>query len=171
MAALPGLRYRQAFAMTQASTALSIVSPAGAAVGMAGSYTMLRSWGFPAGAVGLAVAVTGIWNQLASLTFPIAALALLTAVDGDHPGLRAAALVGVVALAVVIGAFALSLSSGSRAHSIGDRAARLANRAKRTVRRQPVTWGGDDLARFRDRALDLLRRRWHVLTAATLSAT
>ena len=42
MAALPGLGYRQALAMTQASTALAIVSPAGAAVGIAGSYSMLR---------------------------------------------------------------------------------------------------------------------------------
>ena len=40
MAALPGLGFRQALVMTQASTALSIVSPAGAAVGMAASYSM-----------------------------------------------------------------------------------------------------------------------------------
>src|SRR4051794_1402624 len=33
MVALPGLRYRPAFAVTQASTALSIVAPAGAAAG------------------------------------------------------------------------------------------------------------------------------------------
>src|SRR5688572_7788838 len=46
MAALPGLGFREAMAMTQASTALSIVSPAGAAVGMAASYSMLRSWSF-----------------------------------------------------------------------------------------------------------------------------
>jgi len=65
MVALPGLTYRQSMAMTQAATALAIVSPAGAAVGMAGSYSMLRSWGFPRTAVGLAVAVTGVWNQLA----------------------------------------------------------------------------------------------------------
>jgi len=54
MASLPGLGYREGMAMTQASTALSIVSPAGAAVGMAASYSMLRSWKFPPAAVGLA---------------------------------------------------------------------------------------------------------------------
>src|SRR5262245_40547909 len=80
MAALPGLGYRDAMAMTQASTALSIVSPAGAAVGMAASYSMLRSWKLSAGAVGLAVAITGLWNQFANLTFPVVALALLTLV-------------------------------------------------------------------------------------------
>src|SRR3989304_5262751 len=143
MVALPGLRFRQAFAMTQASTALSIVSPAGAAVGMAGSYSMLRSWGFPPGPVGLAVALTGIWNQFASLTFPIVALALLTAVDEDHPALRTAALVGVVALVVVIGAFALALSSGHRANRIGDLAARLVSRAARVLRRGPGTRSGE----------------------------
>jgi putative heme transporter len=60
MVALPGLGYRQALVLTQASTALSMVSPAGAAVGIAGSYSMLRSWGFRAGTVALAVAVTGV---------------------------------------------------------------------------------------------------------------
>jgi uncharacterized protein (TIRG00374 family) len=35
-------------------------------------------------------------------------------------------------------------------------------------KRDPVTWGGEGLARFRASALGLLRRRWHVLTAATL---
>src|SRR3990172_3703231 len=45
MAALPGLGYRQAMAMTQASTALAVVSPAGAAGGVGGSYSMVPSWG------------------------------------------------------------------------------------------------------------------------------
>jgi uncharacterized protein (TIRG00374 family) len=168
MAALPGLRFRQALMMSQASTALSIVSPAGAAVGMAGSYSMLRSWGFAAGPVGLAVAVTGIWNQFANFTFPVVGLALLTSVNERHPALQTAALAGLVALVVSLGAFALALSSARRARWIGDRAARHGNRLKRLLRRGPVGWDGESLARFRRRALDLLRRRWHVLTVATL---
>jgi putative heme transporter len=168
MAALPGLGFRQALALTQASTALSIVSPAGAAVGMAGSYAMLRSWGFEAGPVGLAVAVTGVWNQLANLAFPIVALALLTAANESHAALRTAALIGVVVLVVVVVAFGLALSSAGRAHRVGELAARLTNRVNRLVRRGPVTWGGETLARFRGGTLVLLRRRWHVLTLATL---
>ena len=168
MAALPGLGYRQALVLTQASTALSVISPAGAAVGMAGSYSMLRSQGFNAGAVALAVAVTGVWNQFANLAFPIVALALLTGVDEDHPALRTAALVGVAVLVVAVVAFALALSSARRAHQIGALAARLVSRARRVLRRNPVTWGGEKLADFRAGALGLLRRRWHVLTLATL---
>ena len=168
MAALPGLGFRQAFVMSQASTALSMVSPAGAAVGMAGSYSMLRSWGFGAGAVALAVAVTGIWNQFANLGFPIVGVALLTGVDQDHPALRSAALVGVVVLVVALGTFALALSSGRRARWIGALASRSATRGLGWLRREPVTWGGQDLVRFRGRVLGLLRRRWHILTVATL---
>ncbi len=169
MAALPGLRFRQAFVMTQASTALSIVSPAGAAVGMAGSYSMLRSWGFSPGSVSLAVAIAGIWNQLVNLAFPIVALALLTAEGQDNPGLRTAALIGVVVLVVVVVGFALALSSAVRARRIGDLAARLVTRANGVIRRAPVTWDGESFVLFRSRALALLRRRWHVITIATLA--
>lgn len=169
MVALPGLGYRQAMAMTQASTALSMVTPAGAAVGMAGSYSMLRSWGFDGRPAALAVAVTGIWNQFANLAFPIVALALLTGVDQDHPALRTAALVGVVVLVVAIAGFALALSSAARARKIGDLGARLATRALRLFRRKQVGWGGEGFARFRVGALGLLRRRWHVLTVTTLA--
>jgi len=168
MAALPGLRFRQAMVLTQASTALSIVTPAGAAVGVAGSYSMLRSWGFGRSEVGLAVGVAGIWNQLVNLAFPIVALALLTSIDEDHPALRTAAVVGVIVLAVVLVSFALALSAPRRARRIGDLSARIVSRVRGVFRRGPVAWGGEDLADFRSRALDLLRRRWHVITLATL---
>ncbi len=168
MASLPGLGFRGAFVMSQASTALSIVSPAGAAVGMAGSYSMLRAWGFAAAPVGLAVAVTGIWNQFANLAFPIVGLALLTSANEKHRALQTAAVIAVIVLAISIGAFALALSSAYRARQIGDLAARLADRGQRLLRREPVTWNGENLATFRRRALDLLRRRWHVITVSTL---
>ena len=169
MAALPGLGFRQAMAMTQASTALSIVSPAGAAVGMAASYSMLRSWRFAPASVGLAVAIAGIWNQLVNLAFPVVALALLTSQDQDHPALRTAALIGLGVLAAAVTAFALVLSRAEWARRIGDLAARLTNRLSRLVRRGAVAWGGASFARFRSRALGLLRRRWHLITVSTLA--
>src|SRR4051812_25390669 len=55
VAALPGLSYWQATRVTLASTALSMVAPGGAAVGMASSFAMLRAWGFRGRPVGLAV--------------------------------------------------------------------------------------------------------------------
>lgn len=169
MVALPGLTYRQSMAMTQAATALAIVSPAGAAVGMAGSYSMLRSWGFPRTAVGLAVAVTGVWNQLANLAFPVVALLLLTAVGEGHAALQTAALVGGIVLVVVVSGFTVGLSSARWARRVGDIAARLVTRVRRLLRKGPVDWGGERFVSFRARAVGLLRRRWHVLTLATLA--
>ncbi len=169
MAALPGLGYRRGMVFTQAATALTIVSPAGAAVGVAGSYAMLRSWGFRSSQVALAVAVTGVWNQFANLAFPIVALALLTSANQKHAALQTAAVIGVVVLVVAVAAFALALSSESYARRIGDLVARVARRIGRLFRRDDVRWTGEGLVRFRSSALGLLRRRWHVLTLATLA--
>jgi uncharacterized protein (TIRG00374 family) len=136
---------------------------------MAASYSMLRSWKFGASAVGLAVAITGVWNQFANLVFPVVALALLTAANERHPALQTAALIALVILAVAIVCFALVLSREERARRIGDAAARAWNRVRRLVRRGPVAWGGESFASFRERALGLLARRWHVITVATLA--
>jgi len=169
MAALPALTFRQALAMTQASTAVSIVSPAGAAVGMASSYAMLRSWGFPGDGVGLAVTLTGIWNQLASFAFPTLALATLFVAGEPHAVLQPVAAVGLAVLVAIVVSLALVLRSDRQARWIGDLVARLADRGLWAVRRGPVIWTGESFVRFRQAAATLLRRRWHVLTLATLA--
>lgn len=169
MAALPGLGYRQGLAATQASTAVSIIFPGGAAVGMAGSYAMLRSWGFQSAAVARAVTVTGVWNQLATLSFPIIAAAALAFQGGRHALLNTAAFVGIGVLAVAITGLALVLVSSSLARDLGDVAARFVTWIKRKLRREPVAWNGVAFVHFRRGTIDLLRRRWHVLTVATIA--
>jgi uncharacterized protein (TIRG00374 family) len=169
MAALPGLGFRHALVMTQASTALSIVLPGGAAVGMAGSYGMLRSWGFESRPVATAVTLTGVWNQLANLAFPAIALVLLMLEGGRHPLLTTVALIGFAALVVVVTGLTLALASDGLARGVGDTAARVTNRALRVIRRGPVAWDGSALVRFRHDASAIVRRRWHVLTLATLA--
>jgi uncharacterized protein (TIRG00374 family) len=169
MAALPGLRFRPALAMTQASTALSIVVPGGAAVGIAGSYGMLRSWGFAHRRVATAVTLTGVWNQLANLAFPVVGLVALMLDGGRHPLLTTVALVGFAAFVAVVTGFTLALWSDGLARGIGDAAAQLASRGLRIVRRGPVGWDGSGLVRFRHEATGVVRRRWHVLTAATVA--
>ena len=169
MAALPGLRFRQAFVVTQASTASTYVAPAGVAVGMALSFAMLRAWGFASPAVGLAVALTGVWNQLAMLAFPTIALALLALAGGAHTALDTVAVVGLAILVVVVAGFAAGLSSDRLARRVGDLAARIASRGLRLIRKKPVNQGGEAFVRFRNRTNRLLKRRWHVLTLATLA--
>jgi putative heme transporter len=169
MAALPGLRFTQAFVVTQASTASTYVAPGGVAVGMALSFAMLRAWGFVSAAVGLAVAVTGVWNQLAMLAFPTLALVLLTFTGDAHTALDTVAYLGLAIFVVVITAFAAALSTPRLARAVGDFVARAVSWLKGLIRKKPVGWDGDSFVRFRDRTNTLLKRRWHVLTLATLA--
>jgi putative heme transporter len=168
-AALPGLRYRNAFVLSQASTASTYVAPGGPAVGIALAYGMLRAWGFPRRSITLAVALTGIWNQFALLGFPSVALVLLTVVGERHALLQTVALVGLVVFVLAAAAYIAGLSSRRLARWAGNLTARIATRGMRIVRRGPAAWTGETFAAFRAEAAGLLRRRWHVLTAATLA--
>ena len=171
MVALPGLSFVQAMVVTQTSTALSIVVPAGLAAGMASSYGMLRTWGFASRDVARAVTLTGLWNQFLNLSFPIVAVFLLSTTGGDSRVLSLAAFVGTAVLGVVVAGLVVVLASKRLAEDIGDLAARLANRALGKVRRGPVSWGGQAFERFRREAGELLRRRWLALTAVSLAGS
>jgi len=169
MVALPGLGYWPAEKVTTASTASTYLAPGGPAVGIGISAAMLFARGFHADEVALAVTLTGIWNQLAILGFPTLALALLTLTGGNRTALQTIATIGLIVFVVVAGAFALALASAKMARRVGDMAARVLNWVLGLVRRGPVGWSGESLARFRGNAIGLLRRRWHVLTVATLA--
>jgi putative heme transporter len=169
---LPGLRFWPALMTTQAATALSIVFPGGAAVGIAGAYGMLRRRGFPPAHVARAVTLVSLWNQLVNLAYPILALFLLTAEGAETAVLATAAFVGVGALGVAIAGLGLVLYSGRMAEDIGEIFARLTNWARaRFLRRGPVAWGGAEFERFRRDAVGVLRSRWHVLTLATFAGS
>ena len=168
MAALPGLRFADAFALTQASTASSFIAPGGPAVGLALSYGMLRNR-FPPKSVALAVALTSIWNQFVQLGLPSIALVLLTLSGGTNGLLQTVALVGFGIFVVAASAFAAGISSKRLARWVGNMAARIVTWGLRLVRKGPVAWSGETFAEFRRDAVGLLRRRWHVLTLATLA--
>ena len=168
MSALPGLGFRQAFVVTQASTASTYIAPGGFAPGMAVSALMLRGWGFKTGEVTLAVTLTGVWNQLIIFGFPIVALAMLTAEGEGHPLLRTMALIGAIVLVAAVAGLVVGFWSTALARRVGDLAARLVSWLKHLVRRKPVRWGGESFAHFRGETIGLLRRRWHVLTLSTL---
>ncbi|HSC90240.1 MAG TPA: lysylphosphatidylglycerol synthase transmembrane domain-containing protein [Gaiellaceae bacterium] len=168
---LPRLRFFQALELTQASTALSIVFPAGMAAGMGVSFGMLQRWGFPRREITRAMTLVGLWNQFLNLVFPIVAVFLLTASGEETALLATAAFVGVAILGVAVTAFVLALSSARLAHEVGEIAARLTSWALGKVRRGPVSWGGPSFERFRAGAGELLARRWHLLTAASLAGS
>ncbi len=168
---LPGLPFRSALTLTQVSTALAMVVPGGAAIGIAGAYGILRRWGFRARDIGRAVTLVSLWNQFANLSYPIIAVVLLAAFGADSPVLATAGFVGGVVLGVAAAGFAAVLSSDRTALRIGDLTARTVDRVLARLGRQPVPWSGASFERFRGDAVDLLRRRWHVLTLATYAGT
>lgn len=168
MAAVPGLGYRRATVVTQASTAASIVLPGGDVVGMGTQFAMLRGWGFDTHSASLAVLVTGIWNQLVRVAFPVVAVGLL-AFEGDVPTqLRIAGAIGAVVFAVVLGGFIGLLASDRVAHRIGELGAAVAMWFLRLVRRPRTLVWGDDAVRFRESCEGLVRARWPHLTIATV---
>jgi putative heme transporter len=169
MAALPGLGYLHSLRVTLASTALSMVAPGGAAVGMATSFAMLRRWGLEGRSVGLAVAVTGIWNQLFILSCPALAIVLLLANGGSNKALELAALVAVCVLVVLVTGFALGLQSARLVLAAGDRVASLVSWCKRLLGGRPVGWSGARLLAFRSELRLLLVGRWPGLTLGTLA--
>ena len=169
MITLPGLGFRRAFVLTQASTASTYIAPGGAAVGVGLAFAILRSWRFSAGSVGLATALTGIWNQLALLGFPAVALALLTLKQEQNGLLQSVALIGLAVFVVAIAAFTGALATPKLAHFIGRETIRLVNWVLGIFRRGPVGWTADSFVRFRNRAVGLLRHRWIALTLATLA--
>ena len=168
MIALPGLRFPQALAFTQASTAVTFALPGGGLVGMAGSFALLKSWSFPTQDVARAVTLTGIWNQLANLLLPVVAVVLVAAESEADSHLTTLAFVGGTIFGVVALAIGLVLWREDLAQAIGDLAARASNRVLRAFRRGPVRWSGAAFARFQVETVGLLRRRWHVLTLAAI---
>jgi putative heme transporter len=169
MIALPGLGFIRAMALTQASTALTLVFPGGAAVGIAGSYGITRRWGFPGRDVARAVTLVSLWNQLVNLAFPIVAVFLLT-IEGDElsAALATAAFIGVAVLGVVVTGLVLVLLSNRLASDLGDVAARFVTWVLAKVRRGPVKWSGESFRRFRDDVGDFLVRKWPWLTIASV---
>jgi uncharacterized protein (TIRG00374 family) len=168
MSARPGLGYRQAMKITQASTAISNTLPGGVALGAGLQIAMYVSYGFARQDIGLSLALTGLWNTFVKLGMPIAALALL-AIGGNAGGaLGAASVVGVLILIGTILAFAVVLRSEQGAFGVGQRLGTLLTFLARLTRRSaPGDWGAT-LAGFRRRTVELLTRRWKQLTIATL---
>ena len=169
MVALPGLRFRQALPFTQASTALTYVAPGGGLVGMAGSYGLLRIWGFGSTDVARAVTLTGIWNQLANLLLPVIAVVLLSMDEQRSALLTTVAVVGASVFAVAVVLLALVFWSDALARGIGEVCQRGLNRVLRALRRRTMVGGWDErLVHFRRATVDLIRRRWPWLTLAAI---
>lgn len=168
VAALPGLRLREASVVNQSSTAVSNTLPGGGAIGVGVTLAMLTSWGFRLPAIARSTLVTGIWNNFVKLGMPVAALALLAVETDITPARLSAAVIGLAVLGGSILLFTLILRNEQMARGIGDALGRGASRLLRFGKRAPVDDWGDRAVGFRADTIGLLRHRWLQLTLSTL---
>ena len=164
----PGLTFRQAMVVTEASTAVANTVPGGGAVAVGMTVGMLRSWGFSQSRTTVSLLVSGVWNNFAKLGLPVLALACL-AVQGEVTGTRVtAAAAGVGGLLAAVALLVAVLHSPSSAERVGGAAMSVVSALRRVVGRSPVTGWERATAKFRARTVLLLSARWQRLTAATL---
>ena len=168
VAALPGLRLREAAVVNQASTAVSNTLPGGGVIGVGVSIAMLTSWGFTIASIGRSAVVTGIWNNFVKLGMPVLALALL-ALDGElTPARVTAAAIGITVLIAAVVLFGLLLRSDRLARAIGQGIGSTVNWGRKLFRKEPMEGWGERSSEFRTDTIGLLRHRWLWLTIATL---
>jgi uncharacterized membrane protein YbhN (UPF0104 family) len=170
MAALPGLTLGKSAVVTQTTTSVANTLPAGGAIAVGLTYSILNSWGFPASAITLYIGVTGVWNVFAKLALPVISLALLSLTGQVSPALVAASIVGLVVLAVAVVLFSLVLSSKRFARSIGDGVGRAVSWFRHLFRKPPVSNFGEQAVAFRKRTIVLVARRWLLLTVTTIAS-
>lgn len=167
MAGLPGLSLPQAAVVNQSSTSVAMTVPGGGAVAVGVTYAMFRSWGFRRSEIALQALVTGIWNIFVKLALPVVALIILILHGDDRGALVSAAVVGVTILAVVSLGLGMSLWQDRFAESVGAASGTVVSLIRRAFRKPPVEHWGHLAVRFRRQVLDLIRRRWPVLTITT----
>jgi uncharacterized protein (TIRG00374 family) len=166
--ATPGLRLSQAAVLTQSTTAVANSVPAGGAVAVGLTYTMLSSWGFSKSRGTLSVVVSGIWNNFIKLGMPILALAIL-ALQGERSGGRlVAAIVGLGGLVGAILVFALILRSEDFARRAGLLGQRWTSALLKVTRRGPVDGWDIAITKWRSRVRGLVQHRWIALTVVTI---
>jgi uncharacterized protein (TIRG00374 family) len=160
-AALPGIRYWDAFVVRQTSFMISNAVPAGGAFGLGVQYAMLSGYGFGPAVASSAIGVTSVWNLFVTLALPVFGLLALLTQGSVTTNEVLGAIGGLVALGVLVGLFALVLRSESWARRLGGIGDRIVHRLRQGADRQLVTEG---LVHFRDQTVDVVRDRWLRLT-------
>ena len=168
VAALPGLRLREAAVVNQASTAVSNTLPAGGAIGVGVTLAMLTSWGFTIAAFTRSAIVTGIWNNFVKLGMPVLAVALLALEGNITPVRLAAAAIGIAVLVGAVVLLWLVLQSDRLARAIGRFFGKILDWFRGLFRKEPLGDWDERAAKFRLDTVGLLRHRWLPLTLATL---
>ena len=166
--ATPGLTIPQAAVLTQTTTAVANTVPAGGAVSVGLTYSMMSSWGFSKSRTTLSVVVTGIWNNFLKLGLPVVALAIVLLQGQAGGGRIIAALAGLAGLLGAIVMFALILRSEDFARKTGLVTQRWASALLRLFHKGPAQGWDIAVVTWRQRVIGLVRYRWLALTASVI---
>jgi uncharacterized membrane protein YbhN (UPF0104 family) len=167
---LPSVRLHEAAVVNLGSSAVANTLPAGGALAMGISWTMLSSWGISTADYVLYTLVSGTWNVFARLGLPVLALLVLATASRPGAGLIAAAAVGLALLTAAAAGLGLLLRSESFALRVGRALQRVVGLAFRLARRQLPPGVAGWLPGFRCRAAALLAARGWRITAATAAS-
>jgi len=167
-ASMPGLTIAQAGVNNQTSTTIANTVPGGGLVANGVTWAMYLSWGFTNAQIGLSVLITAIWNSFVKLGLPIVAVAILVMTGSRRTTLLIPALIGLVVLIGVVLLFALTLWKKSLARRIGQGLGSAASWLRKLIRKPPVNDWGEAAVRFRKRTIQLVSKRWPMLTLATV---
>jgi putative heme transporter len=167
-AALPGLGIGKAAVLTQTTTSVANTLPAGGAIAIGLTYSILDSWGFTPTNVALYVGVTGLWNIFTKLGLPMLALIFLGLSGHLSPGYVIAAAVGAIVIAVAVLLLTLVFRNERLAIRIGNGFGRVISWLRRLIRKPPVEGWGEGAARFRRNTIALAEHRWFRLTWTTV---
>ncbi len=167
-AAMPGLTLLQAAVNNQTGTTISNLVPGGGVIALGVVVEMFRSWGFTGSEIGLELSITGIWNSFMKLALPIVAVALLAISGKGATYLLIPAIVGLLALAGTVLAFALMLWKKRFARAVGGGLGAAWSWLRSLVHKPPVTTWGEGAVRFRKDTIKLVEKRWIPLTLTTI---
>lgn len=101
---LPGVGHVQALKINAVAATIANLVPLGAAVGVAVTWMMLRTWGFSKSAISSSFVVTAVWNVLARVTLPVIGCLVVVAgpIDAPQVVVTGAYVAGAVGTAVVV---------------------------------------------------------------------
>lgn len=159
--AMPGLSHTRALILNVCGSSVSNLLPGGGAVGLAATYSIARSWGFPVASVTTMALVTGVWNVLARAALPLIAIVGLSWGARDlPPAMREAAWAAIVTGAAVLVLFFLAVGTDKGARSLG----RGLDRLVRAVRRSHADRAERGLTTLRRQTATTVRSGWASMT-------
>ena len=171
VASTPGLKYKSGFIVNQSAFAVSNGIPAGGAFALGLQYAQLTSYRISPTVTTASIGATGVWSVFITLFLPVTGVVALT-VSGQNGGsYLTAALLGILALVVVVGLFALILKSEKNAIRIGGIADKILDWLMHLIRRTNTLDMTTQLVQLRHDIVDLVRRRWHVITIAQIAVS